>query len=1589
MLSSNEKISFITEYMNAYEKKIKIANKYGLFDAAKMFELFAIEVCKLWFEQDFTNLNKEKSTYSYVDLISDDGQLFVQVSTAEDVPRKIKTTLEKMRDSKDKRFSGLNNVLFFVLTNDSVGKVQDYNGDKQIGNISFTKKDNLITTDDIIYKAENSTVFLNNLYNVLKLEFEGFNECAEKLNEAIQFSRSVGLKNITGLINKEYEIDRSALVRKIREDNARFVTVLGNAGSGKSALCKKIVQDEDIVLYARAESFADATDINGIWKCDIRAVLEYLNGKRIVFFIDALEFIADCPDIKFDLLQYLYEIAKDYKNAYILTSCRTSDKSAFIKLESNLTIVPYEVDGLTTEELILIMERYPVIQKMHDMKSYNDLLKSPFYINLIVSRPIDIDNIGDENAFREYIWKNVICLQETSNKRKITYTQAAETIKKIVFERAKNFSLGIPEDELDSNVVQALISEDIIIRQGQGNVRLKYDIFEDICFEHNFDKEFAKCKGEYQIFYDEIEGFGRCVYRRYQIWISNKLFIKSNRDNFLYCLIFSDNIPQQWKRQTEIGIVKSRFCNEFFEEYRMDIVDSEVLTELIKIINLFAFEARIITDEVVPQISQMRLLPIGNGRPCMIQIIESDHIYKEDIIKKDDVIKLCLDYAKQDKRESQAAKAACTIMEYYIKIAGESVKYYHFIDAIKQCLETVYRMADVSKEWIKEFWNLLIDGYRSSGERKRIAEEAMEWTLKNAYPALVEEMTKEICLLAEEFWRYSEKESEGYPFYFSSLSKANGYGLSASAERHDSSYRNVYQNIFLWNLFRVNFKEGFQWAIQFVNRAMTEYAVNNPEDIIEVKISFVDNQTEHVYLGNGNMWVAGTMENSVPALIGDIIFCIRNEIINGLELFKRDKELMAVFANCIKKTLYSDSNNIALLSIVEAIGFHFEWDLPGYSLDLFTNMAIIYWDVSRYGLYEKNPVKDMLERQILMSVGVPSIKKRYDLDKKCKVSIQQYVSNAQVYFNSIVKEKCYKVLDYLYSITENNGESAVDYLQIQKMDLRGAKEERISNSIIALQPNITGAAKEIIQEKQKADAPLEKLEQILKECSENISDGEADLNLVFTAIEMVLNIMNDSELPIQYDDTLIKLTVIALKSSKLKSEDRTVLCKIWIDGVNEFISHEGFIFNLNFFPVLLDQLDFDISSEIKSELKILVIRCLMYNGQDGSVDKLAISIKKYLQSHKKFAQTVFYTIIKLAEDEMQHQKFNADFIKTLEGYKDFTYVPNMQPKLSWADRDIKRKGIDGYNSQKEIIFTKYLFEEEDLQIEEFDINDYDISTLCYAAGCGLNFDNELFEKVIHNILTCMVDIWKYHDKDYDAHKIVDTFQEYELVELYRREMIQASGDAKIVIDTLFNDIDFTRFTSEAIEFYKDIFGNFLPEFFDAHEDPIRRDRCKKKIKYIEQKVESINVEYVRLQLYQSLMFSVTRYCCGDWSKYKTGYSFMDKKFLNKQFSKYGKYHVGKMLETIYQLRIDELLPEILISIRNSFQGAKTENSKFVRDIQEQKSIVNLVILKSFVGYSDMIKNDEELTTAYQDILEILIDLNYEEAAVILDEFRVH
>ena len=1185
MLNSAERMDYICGYIAAYENKIKIANKQGLFDAAKMFELFAANVCTLWFGQSFKNLNSDTSTYPYVDLISEDQKQFVQVTTTLDLVSKVKKTLEKLRDSKDPRVSNVNNIIFFVLHNDNVDRVPNYTGSDIIGRIPFTRKDNLISTQDIIARAQNDFDFQSQLYNLFKVDEHNTSRNEELLRTALESTASVGLKNINCYLPGGYQIDRTTLVEKVKSDNNRFISIQGTAGSGKSAFCKLLLSGEELVLYSRSERFIEESNLNDIWSLDIEKILLYLNGRKLTFFIDALEFIADCRQTKFELLQQLYTIAQKHENVYIVTSCRSSEKGAFIKLETNLGIHSYTIDELSDTELSPIADRYPTIKKMLGIKAYQSLLRIPFYINFILEQDINPDDVHDEIAFREYIWENIICLRNKAQNYNLKHNEIAQTVNSIVFERAKQNLLGIRDDKFDSQIIKALVSEGILVSQ-KNSVRLKHDTFEDICFEKYFDEKFIECRGNYQLFYSEIDDLGKCVYRRYQIWISNKLFGSTDRSKFLYHLIFADSIPQNWKKQTEIGITKSKHCTAFFQEQGADLVAGGQIWDFVKTTNLFAFDAQILFSGT--QTPMLSFYPIGNGRPELIRLIHEYELFKQPETERIAINKLCLDYSKQGSN-NDVAPMACSIAAHYVdQILDECLTndYYHFIEYAGPSLTVIYRIPNSCRDWIGSFLDKMSEYYKSADNAKeRIARDTILWTMKNAYPQLVTSFTKELCSLFETYWTHDT--STKIPFYSSQLSDDYLYGLNEAAEHYNHKFQDVDSNPFFINLFGPKLYEGFEWAIGFVNLLISSFAEKCPNQIANVEIYFPETKQTRTYFGNPNMWMISIDEYRIPTLISDIIYILNRSIINHISAYLKQDGLGKAFAKWIKDKLYLNSNNIALLTIVENVGMHFQDELPGYALELASSLHLIHWDIHRYTSLMSNPTRDLLEKQMMRTVGIPSLNHRYKRDKAYECLLRNYVFALQFHSDTLLRQRCHDMLDYLYTKIESDKLGAEELLQVQNMDARNAEYEIIGDNQIAFSPHISGEAAEYMNQKAAASDNGSSHVKKVYECIDGVLKGNISTQDVMHIIDETLASMEQDINRIVCENPLTMLIAVVINKLELDAPTRSKLCNLWIDGIRRIFSNGTFVAEANLSKVLFEQINSDVSIETKNNLSLI------------------------------------------------------------------------------------------------------------------------------------------------------------------------------------------------------------------------------------------------------------------------------------------------------------------------------------------------------------------------------------------------------------------
>lgn len=1583
MKESSERVQYIAEYLASYKAKIESLNKLGLFDTATLFEICAQKICEIWFGQHFINVNEVRATFPYVDLLSLDKKIFVQVSTAQDIPKKIKSTLEKLRDKKTKEIAEVNHLYFFVLANESVKNVRDYSGSSKIGNIEFLKSENLITTDMILSKARTNMDFQKAIYDLLRRESECIAETEDKLCAAIKLSRTLINNNIDGLINNEYEIDRSELVCKIREEGKKFISIQGEAGSGKSAICKKILTDEKNILYARAEKISESSSLDDVWGINLEKAAQYLKGQKLIVYIDALEFIADSSKTKFDILYSLYDTASNYDDFYIITSCRTCDKNAFLKIENIYNVCEYQVDPLSDEQIIKVAQKYKIIKELWDTKAFVQLLKSPFYLNLIVKEIKETKRITDINSFRTLIWSDIICMGDKPLPSEITSYDIKLAVETIVLKRAKDFLTGVRADEIDYRIVKVLLSEGIITTCENNTIRLKYDIFEDICFERYIDGIFDDSKGVYEKFFTDIEDLGRCVYRRYQIWVENKLFSKNNREKFLFKLLEKD-IPDDWRAQTIVGIVKSVFCKEFFCENERIFSDG-LLWNFIEITNKFAFEARIHNLKYENALTKVK--PIGLGRSCLIQLLYKKEAYK-DRNRVSDIIKLCTDYSMTLSHDKDVAASTCRIMEFFAEeeLKNLSKDNYHSLGKnINEYLLPLYRLAKFSNEWIKTFWNGMMDSYLNGNKIiRRVAEDIIIFVLKNTTPALAVSLPQELCEVANTYWIKIPRDDHKDFYYSSPFDHAKEYGLSSKADVYSYDFKSVYDNTFIRVLSEYNPYAALDWIIGTANHIANSIRDLSPDSIYNIEIWENDPHKVKNFMANSNFWLAGIQEHRVPELISDAIYLFTSSIVRMIYLTKDSEGTIASFAERIKTRIVNISNNIMPLSIIAEIGRNCADILPGYSVFLASSIELVMLDNQKMSILTPNPERQLYENLVLMTMGIPELKDRYDVNIDNQDTLKNLVLKMQL-SSKEDKMRAETLLDYLYSAFPNEGENAYYNLQIQKMDLRKASIRQVGENAYLSISEIEGEAKKIVEDNQKSKYNLERAEfqQIVSECNELISEGRIKPDDYYHIVDRLKKLIKQSDISGQFQKTLVLIMASALEKEEISSSKRSDFCKIWMEGIEGLFNNGTFAFDVPAALVLFKQVESDISSATMKRLKRLMLNILLYRGQQGIISKLANVLKEYLATNERIAKCFFITITEIAKDEMNQYVYNAEHLKTIgESVK---YEPNIgNPPVNVKDI-FEKHNINLYESKRENIIDKYLYNEEKAVFSCDEIDKYDVRTICYAFNCGMGINDTdyraLIEKAFPYIIH-IISISKGYDHYLDPYAIGE-------VETFLYNGLRDEKKSESVLKLLFNLEDYSELNNEVFDIYDEISSRLLATYFDGYNDSGVRLHCEDVLNSIESKINTLEDSSIQNRLYAMLFLTLGRFHMNDWNKLRTKYSYNDKMFLNRIWSKYGYLHLDNLLSVIYQLHIKDLLPEVLIPLNISLRKMKDNQIEFERIIKERKDIINLIITKAFLNFSDKIKEDVELTQSFEGFLTMLVSCDLEEAAVILDEFLLH
>ena len=1590
MDQSAEMLSFVTDYICNYENKIKVNNKYGLFDEAKMFELFALEICKVWFSQSFTNLNLEKKNYPFVDLVSEDGHIFVQVTTTADIPSKIKDTLDRINDSFTPEANKINEVFFFVLCNESIDRIKNYEGENQIGRLSFSVEKNLISTEIIIKKAQTDVRFLRSLYSAIHDEYTLIPQIAQILDEKIQISKDLIDESFSYHINREYEIDRSKIIQEIEKKPNKFLCIQGEAGSGKSALCKKLLEKEPAVLFARSEIFDSVTNLYEIWELNLSQLFGLLDGKSIVIYIDALEFIADSGTVKIDLLFELFKLVSRFDCARIVTSCRTCDSSAFLRIWRAFSVVKIDVPHLNDEEISLLSKRYPIIRDKECQKSYSQLLKSPFYVDLIVSRLRDLNEITTVSDFRNEIWNEVICVGYGILPNNVTKKQIRDTVISIVLTRANDNTVGVSCDLYNDEVIRLLKSYEVLTSCSGNKVRLKFDIYEDIVFEHIIDEWFDDSNGDRLQFFEKLNEIGRGVYRRYQIWVENKLMSKEESTKYLYEIIKKDNLDY-WKKQTIIGIVKSYYCGLFFDSFS-SLFDYSLLHLFIDVVNKSCYEVSLRDINYGNYFTY--LVPNGKSRKYLIGLLVKETRFQKAFFKEAS-IGICADYSLEVQSgffDETAARNAYEIVKHYFIQELEREKNSRlpsFNESMKTLLGSIYRMVAVSNEWIEGFWDSVIDEYRKDDSVfGSIYGDIILFTLRESSVLLAKYLPTQFCKLASVYWIENEEKEEGrrYRSHFN-----DDYGLSRNVSSYPSFFEKPDSNLFLKSIALFDFFRALDWLIGLTNIVCDYCKCDSSYSLNEYPIRLIDGSVK-VFWGNADFWVMDLNDSQINRFVTDSIYLLEKEAEQKVIVFKEyDKHLL--FADKIKSIILEKSNNIIMLAVLEMLGLRFVNELPGYALELASNIDLILLDNSR--VYHLHPNADIkyLETQIISSFGLVDIPKRYQIEERYKeTSLQTYFVLMQIKGDERTRQIAKDILAYLYKHHPNEKNEAFNNLQIQKMDLSKMTMQRTGNDTAQLTPVITGEARKVVEKGKKSPWIIEQQKslEILEKLASRIQakdNPEKLLHECMSAIDECLELLNGAVNAITLQKNLTVLFVYAFKQEKLPHDKLSQYCDICIDWIRDYLDHKPVFIAPGFLSVVFALVESPLNENTRNRLKRLMLDILLgSNSFGGNSRTITTKLNEYLSTNSALARILRDTIVAISEDKMNN--YIHDVISAKKHHIiDVDFISNRTSPPLFVEKLFSKKHIPLYKSKTEELIESHLINEIPLNYEGWTVCKCDISTLCAVINCGLSLDDQEFKLIAKGLLTDILEIKKQNNETRDHSDFLNSFSVLDVEEYFKKKIIERRQTEKI-LEIVFSDQCLACLCDETLQFYDGLTAYLQTMYFDSSKDEEKRRLIEKVFGMIGEKLDGIVDNKTRIRLSRMMFVYTGPMFTNDFNDYETSFSFIDKQFLNQMWAKYGRYHFVDLMYLIYHYHIGELLPDVIIPIHKCLEYILEGEGKRT-EVVKVEQLLNLVFSKAIVDFNAKIKQDCELATAFEGSLELLDKAGIKYASVLLDDYRVH
>lgn len=795
--------------------------------------------------------------------------------------------------------------------------------------------------------------FINGNNNFIQKIIINLENNESRLRSVVEQTKNVLNKiksDISGVKLKRNLID-SSVVDLINEN--QFIFIDGEAGSGKSAYAKQILEslDDTCIISFAADQFLKSSLINTLHEISVDLSIqeifsEFKEFSNQLIYIDSFEKLLEGDAEAF---RELIAILRDFKNIKLIISCRsyaleTLKFNYFDKqlLQNNSTVV--NVPQLTDEELDYFVKNISELDSIVNNLNLLEIIRIPKYLalsqKLISISNNDLSDI-DQIAFKNKLWKNIVGGTNGTLEQK-----RQNTFISIAVKRAKNLTLLTSTNEFESEIVYALKADGILFEENNLYAP-SHDIFEDwglIKYINLLKIDNPKIDDFYNVLSNEP-----AIRRGFRLWVESKI---EESENWIYNLVIEtinkETIENHWKDEVLIAIIKSDLCNKFFKEYKDELLGDN-LRLIKKIIHLLIISGKDFNQS-----------PNNKGWDVVIKFLYENIEILTEINSQ--ILRFLYDWEN---------------ILYYGKILNtDTPKYvgkivYKILDNFEEGVDwmnagesnsltekgtkLLYQLAEYIPDEIKTLLdNLFVkedkDNYEIRDKKRKQIKYALSHFNSGSLPKFFPD---ELIALANLKWKYKKvKTKSQFGFDHSSYGIEHHFGLT---DKHDLSYfpQSAYQT-FVYKLLRFHPWKALDFIIEFSNYCTEHYIKSDflkddgfartSDNIITIDIPY--NKTIYPVHGSTYLWsINRGGQITVPYLLQSIVVALER---NLYELGKIESEKVDEIIQSFFDKIYTKSNSIVLFSVLSSITQAYPKKIGNKFLPLLSDKHFFEWESYRW-----------------------------------------------------------------------------------------------------------------------------------------------------------------------------------------------------------------------------------------------------------------------------------------------------------------------------------------------------------------------------------------------------------------------------------------------------------------------------------------------------------------------------------------------------------------------------------------------------------------------------------------------------------------